>query len=110
MESEDLEVATIVDDPSFDGYTPPEILAARRRGTPGPDTWSFCFVADQVALETAGFPVLAVPVDQQLQSFRVMIRHLSEVVFPLAVRTMDWDQFSDRLDQNGVYRSLHNKS
>lgn len=110
FESEDLEVVTVIEDPQCDDWSPLDVLVARDRGAPGPDTWSFCFVADKDALGAPGFPVLAVPVDPQLQSFRVQVRHLNEVVAPLAVRATGWEQYTDRLDHNGVYRSTFDNS
>lgn len=66
-----------------------------------PDSWPI-FIADQVTLETAGFPVLVMSHNAEEKPFRVRISDLGVVTNSLPIGNLSWWDF-DELDEQGVW-------
>ncbi|WP_433292913.1 DUF6924 domain-containing protein [Pseudonocardia sp. CA-142604] len=115
--SEDDFLATvdIVDDEAYRGLT-----ATQLRGLlPNPYGGGpyFFFVADADAVSAAGHPLLVVPVpypepeyaylnETPRAAFRVVVARLWSVENNLSLANMDWAEFADSVDEDGVFRGF----
>ena len=105
--SEDGFLASVrlVSDRDFDGLTA-EGLVARQ---PGGALASF--LADETTLTSPDHPILAVWVFQDDERdnppFRVVPAELWSVENNINLANMDWAEFTDTLDADGVFRGFH---
>jgi hypothetical protein len=96
-----LAYVTLVTDPAVDGLSEGDI----RRLPRDAEAEVFVLVADLRALTDADFPILVVDISgQDMPSFRVLCRCLWAVQNNLSLANMDWHEFADSTDADGVYR------
>ncbi|MEV4127475.1 hypothetical protein [Nocardia sp. NPDC049707] len=100
-----LAYTTLVNDPVFEGLSP-EALKAKH---PGGAIVSF--LADEITLTDPEHPILAVWVlppqdyDQgDYKPFRVVPAELSSVDTNINDANLDWEDFANRVDTDGIYR------
>ncbi|WP_280357268.1 DUF6630 family protein [Nocardia otitidiscaviarum] len=100
-----LAYTTLVDDPAFEGLSP-EALRAKH---PGGALVSF--LADEVTLTHPEHPILAVwslppRGDNRVgyRPFRVVPAQLASVENNINAANLDWADFADRVDADGIYR------
>ncbi|WP_405163862.1 hypothetical protein OG203_01680 [Nocardia sp. NBC_01499] len=100
-----LASTTLVNDPEFEGLSP-EALKAKH---PGGAIVSF--LADEITLTDPEHPILAVrvlpPQDYDrgdYKPFRVVPAELSSVDTNINDANLDWEDFANRVDTNGIYR------
>ena len=106
-------VATVsfVDDPAFRDLTPEDLRAQLPDDPDGP---MVSFIADERALRVEGWPLLAVWValpDPELDTsdyapFRVLAAELGTVEANINLANLDWDDFADSADDDGVFRGF----
>jgi uncharacterized protein DUF6924 len=94
---------TFVEDPELDGKSAAELMAIVDRG----DYQSFFFVADQQAIHGREHSVLVVDLaDQRGRTFRVIPSEMWSVENNLSLANMDFDEFADNVDSEGVFRGF----
>ena len=92
-----------VSDRAYDGLTVGQLVALARKG--GDHT--FAFVADRVTLTHPERPVLVVDLyDEPGRTFRVIPREMWGVENNLSIANMDFDEFADSVDPDGVFRGF----
>lgn len=92
-----------VNDPSFDDAGWQIVKAA----PPGNDNGAaVLFVADGMALTSPDHPILVVDLVANRSPFRSIPSELWAVDNNLNIANMDWEEFADRLDGNGVFRGF----
>lgn len=92
-----------VSDRAYDGLTVEQLVALAPKG--GDHT--FAFVADRVALTSPEQPVLVVDLnDEPGRTFRVVPRELWGVENNLSIANMDYCEFADSTDADGVFRGF----
>lgn len=92
----------VLTDPELEGLTDQEI----RRLPRVDDASRFVLVADAVTQAEDEFPILVVDLsDEGLPSFRVTAKCLWSVQNNLSLANMDWEEFSEATDPDGVYRA-----
>jgi hypothetical protein len=92
----------IVDDPAFDGSAaePLARLAAI-------ETLHAClFLADATTMIHADHPLLSLDLRPPGRSFRVMPAALWGVENNLAIANMDFEEFADAVDEDGIFRGF----
>ncbi|GAC1319084.1 MAG: hypothetical protein NVSMB22_01700 [Chloroflexota bacterium] len=94
---------SFVDDPAFDGLGISDLSALGRRGP----FRGFIFVVDRVALTDAEHPILVLDlVDEPGRTFRVVPREMWSVENNLSIANMDFSDFADSTDPDGVLRGF----
>jgi hypothetical protein len=92
-----------ISDPSFDGAGWEAVKAA----VPSNDNGAaVLFVADAVALASLDRPILVVDLLASRTPFRSLPSELWAIDNNLNIANMDWEEFADRVDDNGVFRGL----
>ena len=92
-----------ISDPAYDGLTVEQLLALAPKG--GDHT--FAFLADRVALTNPERPVLVVDLyDEPGRTFRVMPREMWGVENNLSIANMDYYEFADNVDADGIFRGF----
>lgn len=94
---------TLVARPEFEGWSG-EDLASLLSQTPEHD---FVFVVDAVTLASPEHPVLVVEVDAERERprfFRAVPHVLLDVETQLSISNLDWEDFSEAVDPDGVLR------
>ena len=92
---------TVVSDPRLDGMTADDIQGLASAGRRPILT----LVADTRALTDDGFPILVVDTyGRDQRSFRVTAACLWSVENNLSLANLDWEDFADNVDPDGVYR------
>lgn len=92
-----------INDPSFDGAgweTIKEAIPASPSGA------AVLFVADGVALSSPDYPILVVDLVGGRAPFRSIPSELWGIDNNLNIANMDWQDFADRVDEDGVFRGL----
>jgi hypothetical protein len=104
---------TYVDDPAFAGASVEDLL----RAVPGRDTHGLLLVVDETTLRSPEHPVLVVdlgskpdpehdwPGEPAGRSFRAVPHTIQEIENNLSIANMDWDDFADDVDEDGVRRA-----
>jgi hypothetical protein len=93
----------VVDDPAFDEQT----WQAVRSAVPRHDSMAaVLFVADHTALSSTDRPILVVSLADDVEPFRCIPSELWGVDNNLNLANMDWDDFSDATDEDGVFRGF----
>ncbi|MEX0641431.1 MAG: hypothetical protein WD468_01955 [Pirellulales bacterium] len=94
-----------VSDSAYDGLTVEQLVALAPKG--GDHNQTFAFVVDRVALTNPEQPVLVVDLyDQPGSTFRVIPREMWGVENNLSIANMDYDEFADNADSDGVFRGF----
>ncbi|MFB8003541.1 DUF6924 domain-containing protein [Nocardia sp. NPDC056000] len=100
-----LAYTTVVNDPEFEGLSPKALKVKHPGGA------IVSFLADETTLTHPEHPLLAVwilpPQDYDrgdYQSFRVVPEKLSSVDTNINDANLDWRDFADRVDSDGIYR------
>jgi hypothetical protein len=92
-----------ISDPSFDGAGWDVVKAA----IPGNDNGAaVLFVADAVALASPDRPILVVDLVSSRTPFRSLPSELWGIDNNLNIANMDWEEFADRVGNDGVFRGL----
>ncbi len=93
----------VVEDRSFAGFGADEVLAAV-----GDDyEWGFLIVADRVTMTDAEHPFLVLDlVRERGRSFRALPREIQGVENNLSIANMDFAEFADWADRDGVFRGF----
>jgi len=103
---------TYVDDPAFAGLTVTELLEC------GPDraTHALLLVVDETTIQSPEHPILVVdlgsepvqandwPGEPAGRSFRALPHTIQEIENNLSIANMDWEEFADSVDDDGVRR------
>ena len=93
-----------VDDRAFDGLTP-DVLATMAGERP--DGPLFLILADEAAMASDECPLLVVDLfDQPGRFFRVIASELWGVASNLPIANMDWEDFAESADADGVFRGF----
>ena len=93
-----------VDDRAFDGLTPDAFAGMAGEAPDGP---SFLILADEAAMATDEFPLLVVDLfDVPGRFFRVVASELWGVASNLPIANMDWEDFAESVDADGVFRGV----
>jgi hypothetical protein len=90
----------VVDDPAYDGVDWLPLRGAARIAT---QDAAVLFVADADA-HSGHFPIVVVDLAEDRQPFRCAASQLWAVDNNLNLANMDWEDFADYLDSDGVYR------
>lgn len=92
-----------ISDPGYEGLTVDQLVALAKKG----GDHSFVFVADRLALTDPEQPVLVVDLyDQPGRTFRVIPREMWGVENNLSIANMDYFEFADSADADGVFRGF----
>jgi hypothetical protein len=91
---------TLIDDPSLAGYAP-DALAKKLNGDHG-----IYFVADTTTMEHRDRPILCIYLLESQQPFRVIPSKLWSVENNLSLANMDYEEFADALDAEGIFRGF----
>ena len=92
-----------VSDPVYDGLTVEQLVALAPKG----GDHSFAFVADRTTFTNPEQPVLVVDLyDEPGRTFRVIPREMWGVENNLSIANMDYYEFADNADADGVFRGF----
>jgi hypothetical protein len=92
-----------INDPSFDGAGWEAVKAAVPTNDNGA---AVLFIADAVALASPDRAILVVDLIASRTPFRSLPSELWAIDNNLNITNMDWEEFADRVDDNGVFRGL----
>ncbi|MGN7968733.1 DUF6924 domain-containing protein [Microbacterium sp. 22296] len=93
-----------VDDDRWHGATAEDLRSAIPDSDDGA---SVLFVADDVTLTTAGYPVMVIDLQEGRPAFRCVGADLWSVDNNLNLSNMDWEEFADDVDDHGVYTAAY---
>ena len=92
-----------VSDPAYGGLTAEQLVALAPKG----DDRSFAFIADRTTFTDPERPVLVVDLyDEPGRTFRVIPREMWGVENNLSIANMDYHEFADSVDPDGVFRGF----
>jgi len=92
-----------INDTAYDGLTVDQLVASAPKG--GDHT--FAFIADRIALTNPERPVLVVDLyDEPGRTFRVIPREIWGIENNLSLANMDYSEFADSTDRDGVFRGF----
>jgi hypothetical protein len=92
-----------VSDPAFEGLSVSQLT---RLGQRGPYR-SYMFIVDRLALTDPEHPILVLDlVDEPGRTFRVVLREMWDVENNLSIANMDFSDFADSTDPDGVFRGF----
>jgi hypothetical protein len=92
-------------DPEYDGSTPEQLRAAA--GSPTTSNHTFIFIVDRTALTHREHPILVLDLyEEPGRTFRVIPAEMASVENNLSIANMDFSDFTDSLDQDGVFRGF----
>lgn len=92
-----------IDDPDYAGLTVEQlvVMAPNDRGQP------FVFLVDRLTLTSPEHPVLVVDLcNHPGRTFRVIPREIWGVENNLSIANMDFDEFAERVDSDGIFRGF----
>ena len=93
----------VVDDNAWDGVIWEQIRQAALEAN---DQAAVLFIIDRAALEP-GYPVKVIDLDEESRKpFRCIARELWGVENNLNISNMDWEQFAECTDDDGVFRGF----
>jgi hypothetical protein len=91
---------TFVDDPAFRDLTVQELLDR----VPS-DFGSFLMVVDKFTVLSPEYPILVMDLDYQRgRTFRAIPAHIQSIQNNLSIANMDFAEFADYVDEDGVFR------
>jgi hypothetical protein len=92
-----------VENREYDGLTPERLLTIM----PKDSRHTFMFIVDRTTLVGPEHPVLVVDVAEQPgRTFKVIPREMWSVQNNLKLANMDWEDFSESADPDGVFRGF----
>ena len=92
-----------ISDPTYDGLTVKQLVALAPKGS----GHSFAFIVDSVSLTNPERPILVVDLyDRPGRTFRVIPREMWGVENNLSISNMDYYEFADNVDPDGVFRGF----
>ena len=92
-----------ISDPVYDGLTVEQLVKLVPKG----GDRAFAFVADRIALTEPEQPILVVDLyDEPGRTFRVIPREMWGVENNLSIANMDYSEFADNADSDGVFRGF----
>ena len=92
----------LVDDPAFNGLTVEQLVTLRDDLSK-----SYTIVADAVTMSGAEHPLLVVDLFVELgRSFRAIPSTIQSVENNLSITNMDFREFADNVDADGVFRGF----
>jgi uncharacterized protein DUF6924 len=92
-----------VSDPAYDGVNVEQLLSA----IPKDYNHSFLFIVDQVALSHSEQPVLVLDLEfEGGQTFRAIPSQMSAVENNLSIANMDFEEFAEATDPDGIFRGF----
>ncbi len=92
-------------DPEYEGITTEQLLSL----IPQNPYHTFIFIVDQVTLSQPDYPILVVDLDLYYEpgrTFRVIPSEMWGVENNLSLANMDFDDFADNVDPDGVFRDF----
>ena len=92
---------SIVDDPAFTNFTPAQLIER----LPSGNYPTFFFVADRESFAGGEHSVLVVDAETG-QTFRSTPEQVQSIENNLSISNMDFDEFADAVDSNGVFRGF----
>ena len=92
-----------VSDPAFDGLSWEAVKAAVPADD---DEGAVLFIADTAALVSHEHPVLVVDLLEDRPPFRCIASELWGVENNLSIANMDWEEFADAADDDGIFRGF----
>jgi len=92
---------SIVDDPQFSGWTMEQLVAL-----PGANGHSILLLADTTTMTHPERLVLCVDLIASRKPFRVILPELWSVENNLSLANMDYEDFADSTDAEGVFRGF----
>lgn len=99
----------IVDDPAYRDLTTEQIIEL------APEEADLLIVADKKAMTGSEMPLLAVCVSDEdddsdtrlgFDELRVVVKHLWSVENNISLANMDWEEFVDAAEEDGVFRGF----
>jgi hypothetical protein len=94
-----------ISDPVYDELTVEQLVRLAPKG--GDHNHVFAFVADRIALTEPEQPILVVDLyDEPGRTFRVIPREVWGVENNLSIANMDYSEFADNADPDGVFRGF----
>jgi hypothetical protein len=88
-------------DPAYARATPEQLIQQV------PDTHTFIFVVDAITVQHAEHPVLVIDLFAEPgRTFRVIPSSMWSVENNLSIGNMDFEEFSDNVDPDGVFRGF----
>ncbi|WP_189883849.1 DUF6924 domain-containing protein [Streptomyces xantholiticus] len=98
IEEDFLANVDIVDDPAYRDLTSEQITSLTAD--------EFLIVADKTALTTPGMPLLVILKSEGGGELRVIAEELSSIENNISLANMDWSEFVDSADEDGVFRGF----
>jgi uncharacterized protein DUF6924 len=96
-----------VSDPEYDGASVEQVLSA----IPKDYDHSFLFIVDQMALNHAEQPVLVLDLESEPgQTFRAIPSQMSAVENNLSIANMDFEDFTEATDPDGIFRGFNDEA
>jgi hypothetical protein len=94
-----------ISDPAYDGLTVEQLVALAPKGVHGKHT--FAFIADRTTFSNRERPILVVDLHVEPgPPFRVIPREMWGVENNLSIANMDYREFADNVDPDGVFRGF----
>jgi len=92
-----------ISDPVYDGITTERLLSLIPQGS----NHTFIFIVDRIALTHPDHPILVVDLyTEPGRTFRVIPSKMWSVENNLSIANMDFAEFADSTDQDGIFRSF----
>lgn len=94
----------VVDDSAWDGVSWEQVRQAALNAN---DEVSVLFIVDRDSLKKPGYPVQIIDLDDDARRpFRCIARELWGVENNLNISNMDWEEFAESTDDDGVFRGF----
>ena len=92
-----------ISDPEYDGLTVEKLPSLFQEDPPQ----SFAFIIDHISLTHPDHPILVVDLQNEpCRTFRVIPKEMWNVENNLSIANMDFDEFADAVDPEGVFRGF----
>jgi hypothetical protein len=92
-----------ISDPAYDGLTVEQLVALAPKG----GDRCFAFIADRTTFTNSELAVLVVDLyDEPGRTFRIIPREMWGVENNLSIANMDYYEFADNVDPDGVFRGF----
>lgn len=93
----------LISDPEYEGLTVDQLHSL----LPDQPPISFAFIIDRTALTQPDHPILVIDLHERPgRTFRVVPSVLGDVANNLSIANMDFDEFANAVDQDGVFRGF----
>ena len=94
---------TFVSDPAFEGITVEEVVERAKHDRAG-----FLFIVDALTISQEEHPILVVDLgDEPGRTFRMIPAEMWGVENNLSLANMDFEEFAENTDDDGVFRGFH---